>query len=412
MKTKTPLFCGAICTESDAARPQRSPRSGYAAALLALCAALSGCSDLIPGLNVRMDSGSPPDCSGAAAQSATDCPGSHAAFSYDVVELNPESLVAISQQKPADPTDALPGELPSDVAPEYRIGPGDIIYVTVWDHPELTTPYTSAINDPSVPAIEGRMVASDGTVFYPYIGAFKVANMTAAELRDDLIGQLDKVLTHPQIDVRVVSFKAHRVEVTGEVAKPGTIYLDNTPKGVLEALDLCGGLTPAGSRRRLILERAGTRYRIDLAALLSGDQPAVNPLLQPGDVIHVPDQSGDQVFVLGAVTKQQPLTIEQDSMSLIQALTQAGGLDALAGKQSGVFVFRSHNVDTHTRTQVYVLDLSHPQGMLLAGAFKLQPRDVVYVQATDFSQYNALINELLPTVTTIYELNAIHQFIQ
>jgi polysaccharide export outer membrane protein len=372
---------------------------------------------LIPGLNLRPGSADdhaykivPKENGNGYEVTPVNNKGGNSA--YDLIPINAETLAAIGQDDEADPADSLPGVLPSDVPPEYKIGPGDIIYVTVWDHPELTSPYTATVNDPSVTAIEGRLVASDGVVFYPYVGAFKAAGMTAAEVRDYLSSHLTNVLTSPQIDVRVVAFNADRVEVTGEVAKPGTIYLNNTPKGILEAIDSTGGLTLAASRRRLTLVRGGKSYRIDLGALLSGSRPIANPGLLPGDVVHVPDQSGDQVFVLGAVTKQQPVTIQQDSMSLIQALTEAGGLDALSAKQSGVFVFRARGEGDQVRTTVYALDLSHPESMLLAGAFKLLPRDVVYVQATDFSQYNAIVNQILPTVTTIYELNALHQFIK
>jgi polysaccharide export outer membrane protein len=368
--------------------------------------ALAGCSDIIPGLNVRMsDSGTHQfkvvenqDQPGYDVVRAAPVP------EYRVVPITPEVLLRQSgTQEPAS-VQELRSLLPSDVPPEYRLGPGDVFFVVVWDHPELTSPYTGLTQDL---ASQGRLIAADGSSYYPYVGTFKASGMTVAQLRAYLAQHLSGVIQNPQVDVRVVAYRAGRIEVTGEVVKPSTLNFDDTPKGVLQAIDACGGLTLAASRRRAVLVRNGVLHEIDLAGLLSGSRPVSNPALEPGDVLHIPDQSGDQVFVLGAVQKQAPVIIQQDSMSLIQALTNAGGLDTLRGRDAGVLVFRPHWSDTDSKVvaDIFALDLGRPEGVLLASQFRLQPRDVLYVKATAFAQYNAIIADLLPTVTTIFELH-------
>jgi polysaccharide export outer membrane protein len=374
--------------------------------VLATIFAIAGCTNVIPGLNV--DEGHAGGHAYHVVESKDNTgyavvPGSPQ-FAYDVVAITPESLsdlVAGAGADDAPPASALKPLAPAEVPPEYKVGPGDVIFITVWDHPELTLANGSQVTDF---VNGGRLVAADGTAFYPFVGTFTVAGKTTEQLRQEITKSLARVIEQPQVGVRVVAFRSKRIQVTGEVISPGTVTLDDTAKGVLQAISERGGLTPLASRRRVLLVRGGKTYTVDLAALLTGSRPGENIALAPGDNIQVPDQSGDQVFVLGAVLKQQPVIIQQDSMTLIQALTSSGGLDNLRARDSGVLVFRRSRESAARRPIIYTLDMSNPQGMLLAGEFPLKPRDVVYVKATAFAQYNAVIAQLLPTVQTIFEI--------
>ena len=392
--------------EPEACGAQRSHRWRLARAVMlpvGLLAA-SGCTWLIPGMNVHP--GLPGQHSYFVHESKS--PGAaNQHLRYRVIPITPQVVASLlAREAPADapPSGAprLKPLLPSMVAPDYRIGPGDLIDVTVWDHPELNAPAGMQSQNA---ALNGQLVSSDGRLFYPYVGSFKVAGMTVEQVRRYLTAHLRQLIQDPQVSVRVLGYGSQRIEITGEVVRPETITLGNVPLGVLQAIDAAGGLAPGASRRRAILVRNGVRYRIDLAGLLSGSRLVPNPELEPGDVIHVPDESADQIFMLGAVAQQRPLAMTQDMMTLIQALTDAGGLDATRASGSGVLVFRQPtNAKSGTAADVYEINMSTPQGVLLAGQFPLRPRDVVYVQATEFAQYNAVINQLLPTITAVFEL--------
>lgn len=386
--------------------PTLMPRLFISALLLAM----SGCSELIPGVNINEGHNgtheykviSNQDQGGFDVVRASPVP------SYEVIPITSDVLNQLLSEPDQDEMAGVPSLLPSDVPPEYRLGPGDVIFVVVWDHPELTAPYTGLTNDLSS---QGRLIAANGNTFYPFVGTFKAAGMTADELRAYITEHIKSVVKDPQVDVRIVSYRAGRLEVTGEVNRPGTLNFDDTPKGVIQAIDAAGGLTLLASRRRAILVRDGVIHTIDLAGLLSGGRLVPNPELKPGDQLHIPDQSGDQAFVFGAVVKPTPVIIQQDSMSLIQALTTAGGLDVLRGNGAGILVFRLNQTpDSKVNARIFTLDMSRPEGVLLASQFQLKPHDVLYVKATDFAQYNSVVAQLLPTITGIYQGTLIQCF--
>ncbi len=284
---------------------------------------------------------------------------------------------------------------------DYRVGPGDVLTVVVWDHPELTNP-TGGFRDA---ASSGQLVGADGMMFYPHVGTFDVAGKTTGEIRAFLVERLQRVIRKPQIDVRVAAFRSQRIQVSGEVRAPGVVTLDDTAKGVIEAVTERGGLTPQASQRQLLLQRGDTVHRVDIAALLAGSGAASNPRIMAGDVIHVPDASIDRVSVMGEVRNSAPVSLLQQGLTLTEALTTVGGLDRLTARDSGVLVFRRGQEVLDRVPTIFVLDLGRPQGMITASEFRLAPRDVVYVKATDFSKYNAVISQLLPTISAVFQLD-------
>src|SRR3546814_18081327 len=122
-----------------------------------------------------------------------------------------------------------------------------------------------------------------------------------------------------------------------------------------------------------------------MAGLLSGERPGMKQRIISGDIIHVPDTSEDQVFVLGEVSKQGPVILSQQQTTLIEALTKTGGLDKTTANDSGVLIFRKPAAPDQA-AQIFALDLARPSGLLLAGEFTLAPREVLYVKGTTFAQ--------------------------
>ena len=278
---------------------------------------------------------------------------------------------------------------------EYRIAPFDILGVIVWDHPELTIP----AGEFRTPESTGNPVRADGTMFYPHVGVIPVAGKTVAEVRQYLSERLARVVRGPQLDVRVVQFRGKKVQVTGEVLSPSTLPITDVPMRVQDALAQSKGLGPEADLSKVTLTREGKVYLLDMQALYERGDATQNWLLRDGDVVNVPDRSGNKVFVLGEVKLPASKLMVKGRMTLAEAVGDAAGIDQTAA--SGViYVIRGE----YQRPTVYKLDVSSADALLLAVQFPMRPADVVLVSTSELTRWNRVMNQILPTIQTMWQL--------
>ncbi|CAD86191.1 MULTISPECIES: polysaccharide export protein [Nitrosomonas] len=285
---------------------------------------------------------------------------------------------------------------------QYRVGPRDILNITVWDHPELTIPageFRSA-------EAAGNVVGEDGTFFYPYVGIVQAAGRTVEDIREELTRRLSKYIEFVQLDVRVASYRSQRVYVVGEVAQPGVQLVRDIPLTVLEAINNAGGVNSDADLRNIILTRDDKTYSINLLSLYEGGDVTQNVLLRHGDVLNVPDSSLNKVFVLGetnhfvaggAIGRSRSLVMNKARMTLTEALSEAGGFDQETSDPARIFVFRGGL----GKPEIYHLNAKSPDALLLADRFPLQPRDVIYVDRAEGIRWNQIIGQIQPTINLL-----------
>ncbi|MBK5518826.1 polysaccharide biosynthesis/export family protein [Pseudomonas sp. TH10] len=343
---------------------------------------------------------------GLTLQGCIFSPGQHMDTGNLVREGSPESsrielipitpkLVAI--ETAADHSNVIAPELLHFQPSQYRIGAGDLIYITVWDHPELTAPSGP---QQQIEA-NGRLVRPDGSLFYPYVGNIEAAGKTIEDLRSIISSRLAKVVAEPQVDVSILRFVSQKVVLSGAFGKTGQLPITNTPLSLLDAVGQ--GSVQAGSAdiSGLVLKRDGREYLIDLDTLNRKNSTLHNLYLKDGDQLHLPYNDQKKVYLLGEVTAARPLLFKGTNMNLTDALGSVGGLRQETSSGKEVYVIRGVENLADEPVKVFQIDLKSPSAFALAQHFKLKPQDVVYVGPADVTRWNRFISQVFPTANLL-----------
>ena len=208
---------------------------------------------------------------------------------------------------------------------DYRMGTGDVLRITVYGQPDLTT--------------EAR-VGESGGITFPLIGEVKLAGSTPAQGETEIARRLSKggFVNEPFVSLNVVQYRGQQVSVLGRVNRPGKYNLERVSH-VSDALALAGGIVIDGADTvTLVRTRDGkTEYRdIDVIALFKPGGETSNEVIQDGDIINVARQA--MFYIYGEVQRPGAFRLEQN-MSVVQALSLGGGITP-RGTQKGIQILR------------------------------------------------------------------------
>lgn len=297
---------------------------------------------------------------------------------------------------------AAAAPVPSGEAQPYRIGPGDAIRITVWNHPDLNlatnlavTPSTLTSGSAALASnvVPNRVVNHDGAFYFPMAGRIPAMGLTVPELRSQVARQLSRYVKNPQVEVEIAAYRSQRVFMVGELKTPGNLAITDVPLPIAEAIGQAGGTTPSANLSAVTVARGAQTFTVDLERLYYEGDLRLNMLLQHGDVVTIPDRRERKVFVLGEVMQPRAYPLPRGRTSLAEALADAGGPNPLSAHTGQVYVLRAGSDE---RPLIYHLDARSPEALVLADRFVLRARDVVYIDPTQLSRAGRVIAQMMP----------------
>jgi len=390
-------------------------KASRSAAALLLAAGLAGCGTL------------PHD--GPSSRSAPRDAAREGAR-YALVDLT----YAATQMIAAHPAPALAGLLnESSTARSDLIAAGDRLTVSVFEPgvnglfstvmsaaaqggpapptvsiPALSPGAQAPVNGVSSQALP-LVVGSDGFLRVPFADKVRVAGLTPEQAATAIQQALRGRAVDPQVTVAVVSSRASSVSVVGEVRTPGRFQLAPYNDRLLDLLAEAGGPAKSVPDLAIMVYRGDKSAEAPLSLLMS--DPAQNIRLAPEDrilLLHRPRKYS----TFGAFLKNDQIAMEDDRLTLADAISKAGGLDTRSADGASVLLFRFERPEVAQALGVtlpptakgvpviYRLNFLKPESMFVAGSFNMEPSDLLYVSRSDITEIKKFF-DLVNSVTQI-----------
>jgi len=159
----------------------------------------------------------------------------------------------------------------------FVIGNDDVLAINVWKEPDISR---------SIP------VRSDGKISLPLVGEVQAAGRTPLKLEQDIAAKLKNYIAEPEVTVIVQQINSQKFNILGQVSKPGSYPLTNSPT-VLDAIAIAGGFRDFAKQKSIYVLRQNpdgsqARMPFNYKEVVKGKNLAQNIKLQPRDTVVVP----------------------------------------------------------------------------------------------------------------------------
>src|SRR5437763_7974015 len=236
--------------------------------------------------------------------------------SIAIVALMASGSASVTTAQETKPTEA-PASAQSE---RYRIGPGDVLEVRVYNRPQLSR--------------DAVRVEGNGMIRMPLIeGDIQAACKTEGELAKEISTRYARYYRNLPVDVFIKEYHAREVALIGAVNDQGRYQMQRHIR-LLELLTFAKGPSEKAGQtinivrapRTDVCEQDSSSKGEGLLSLrlndtLRGDE-AANPYVEAGDIVTIPE--AEQVYVIGNVYSPKSLPLKE-SLTISRAIAMAGG---------------------------------------------------------------------------------------
>jgi polysaccharide biosynthesis/export protein len=289
-----------------------------------------------------------------------------------------------STQPPAYSRSAQQQDSAGTNLPAQKIGPNDLLAVSVYDAPEFSRTVR---------------VGADGMIRLPMLKQrIHVEALMPAEAETAIANALrdEQLLTDPFVTVNVAEYQSRPISIAGAVRNPITFQATTGNVTLLEALTRAGGLTPDAGSAILVTkpqlnpssgERTALTQRIAVKGLIDQADPTLNLILRGGEEIRVPESG--KIYVVGAVKRSGSFPIEDGGSSVLKALAKAEGLGDYVSKVG--YIYRQDLSGTKTEIPIAFKDIMTRK----APDVPLVENDILYIPVNEAGRTRAAVIKVL-----------------
>ncbi|MFC1715386.1 SLBB domain-containing protein [Candidatus Poribacteria bacterium] len=269
--------------------------------------------------------------------------------------------------------------LPEARIDDYRLGPGDVISITVDSMDEISLQYA---------------ISETGNIVFPTLLApMKAQGITLEQLRTRLIELLTEYMYEPRVTVDILEFHSHKVLVLGSFQKPGKYELKSERTSLLDIIMEAGGVTELRESDELVILRNPSLsdlvadnpgrdsllelmkpIRIDLQALLRDGDLTQNVMVQTGDVIYLTSFfTNEQYVYVASGGRGAGAILYEPELTAFKALLRAGVVPDNPQALELIIIRGQHASGEKFITTQLRFDPAHPG----EGDVDLFPEDIV-----------------------------------